>query len=1665
MTPLDLVREPLRESLKRSEAALSALGKAPDDHRMLASCHALVAETLGAFKMVEHQDAVSLFERLEAHLADPERRAALLLETELDQSLQQLRALRRALRETGIADDSEFDTEPAPTLAPADLAHAFFASWGSSLPQTTSDRGPIGALADERRKFERGLLKVLQSNGDRSALIDMALVVQRFAHAVRSVTSRGFWNAAEMYLLNLHRSESAVQQADKRTCAALNMAMRRAAAGNDEQEVALLNELFATISHANAVTESMARAQSAIAALKETPVVEYEELELDTESRAKCIEALSVLRDALERVEIGETAARADATRAAESFARRCERTNVPALIRIAQMVAQSVQALVGSGLQPRPAQALAQVILLSESVLSNGARLSSGRLSYVEKMALGIAHMGASPGAGARAVSILPEYTQDAVIAACEEVRTRLAAVEATLEAFFASPDACRDQLDSIAPALMGMERILVMLGAESARVPIERCKEGVAQCMQSNGHDNADQFGNIADCVVELNAVVDIVALGQAPGETPYPFSSGAASSTDAALNSGSTESMAAAVDADAEAATVLANLVSPASADLPQNDATSMREERPTPHPVRLESSVVSNAIPVEYPTDVELLGIFLEEAKEVLTTIAAHLPDGAGLLNDKQKATDVRRAFHTLKGSGRMVGLERFAAAAWSVESALNRFLDNGHGLPESIAHLIATAHTQLSDWVAQFEDKGSAHVDAETIERLAARVHDTLPQHEPAAATTTLPPDAKAPIANPTPEQLSPKRPNGALWAIYQTEANKHIEVLRQGFSRLEADKNPQALRDLERAAHTLASSSGTMGIQAMYELGQALERFVVARARAKADFSAVHALVSKRVVDALELMLGQAAQHREVIKQEHLIAELTAIDVAPERAAVHDVLALTNTQEAPSLTKRSAADEEAKARSRRQFRPDDDIDAQLLPLFMEEAEDLVPRIGVALRAWHERPEDLGFAQELQRHFHTLKGSARMAGAMGIGELLHSMETRTEQVQRQGRADVKWFEQIEGSFDRLHLLLERVAQPPHEPERADQQRQSTPHETPRAEVVQDVAVNGVPLLKVRADLLERVTSKFTELSISQARGETLVKTLAATMHELDGDLQRLREHLRELEIQAESNLQARVIVKEGANREFDPLELDRFTKLQELTRSMAEALEDFSEMQLQFRYHTDSFGRAYVEQSRLSRDLYREMTRMRLLPFSTIAERLHRVVRQTAKELGKRANLDIHGVATEIDRIVLERMTAPLEHLLRNAVVHGLEDEAGRIAANKPVQGEIRIEVRQSHGETLVTVHDDGMGLDWERIRRKAIERGLVPENTSPNSRDLIECVFASGFSTAQELTQLAGRGVGLDVVRSEVKALGGDVRLETHAGQGAAFTLHLPMTLALLRVVIVVASGRLYALPASMIEHVQSLGNEAFQSAVREKRVQWRDRNYALHYLPQLLGYDNLLEPQTKRHTVLLLRAGGDVMAISVDGIVGNREIVTKPLASQLARVEGVTGAALLSTGEIALVLNPLAIHRRETKDLSEAASATAMLPAFTKRSVLVVDDSVTVRKITGRFLAREGFDVHTAKNGLEALEQLANFRPDVMLVDIEMPQMDGFEFTRAIRSDAKHQDIPIIMITSRTADKHRQHALDLGVNVFLGKPYTDKDLLNHIATQLRDAA
>jgi chemosensory pili system protein ChpA (sensor histidine kinase/response regulator) len=1162
------------------------------------------------------------------------------------------------------------------------------------------------------------------------------------------------------------------------------------------------------------------------------------------------------------------------------------------------------------------------------------------------------------------------------------------------------------------------------------------------------------------------------------------------------------------------------------------------------------------------------DAEFLQIFVEEARENIERLQILFPQWEENPLDAEALRDVRRVFHTLKGSGRMVGARRVSEFSWSIESLLNRVISQTLPRSSDIVDVVRDAVAVLPRLVGELDD---ASAPAAEVAGLMSRA-DALSGREATVAPAPAAAPAPAPAVEPPPPRaaeppvevaaaepepvLEPAGMDPVLQEIFRKETAGHVGVVRDFIERCGHAVAPYAVSEaLYRACHTLSGIAKTAGVRQGIKVAEPMEHYVrklydngygLPEAGLELLQDTVHSLAN--VVEHVEADTGFFPDHGRLVAGWHALdrvldAELANLTEAGERT----IAGVWHEQGIEAPAEEVAASVEIVPE---EFEPE--FDADIAAIFSEEAGELLEHADVALSSWTRDRADRNQVTELKRVLHTLKGGARMAGIRAMGDLSHEMESFLAAVEGGDvAADADTIAVLQASLDELHRMRDAVnagqrmlpanaliarvravaaasaappaapvvveqpvvtepaepavevpeavapvataeehvaaAEPPFEPEFEDQLA-AEPVEAPVQEVrapaefapefqpvepVAESAAGTAPMLpgreppqpaerqelaRVNAELLDGLLNNAGEVSIFRARIEQQMTSIEFNVAELGRTVTRLREQLRKLELETEAQILFEHQEDAQRRADFDPLELDRYSMIQQLSRALAESVSDVASLEGLLGNLNREGQNLLQQQGRVVAELQNGLMRTRMVPFQRHAQRLTRLVRQAAQEAGKKVDLTVEGGGGEIDRQVLERMLPPFEHMLRNAVVHGIERPEDRVASGKPETGNITVALQREGAEVVIVVEDDGAGLDIAAIRAKARHMGLLRPDQQLTDEESLQLILEPGFSTADRLTQQAGRGVGMDVVATEVKKLGGGLFIESTPGQGARFTIRLPFTLAITQSLIVRVHDEFYALPVATVEGVARLPRSEIERHLAEEHAtfDYGGQTYRFQHLGVFVGSGPSILPETDTPMpVILVRAGEHSTALVTDELVGSREIVVKSVGPQVASVRGISGATILGDGRIVIILDMGALVRSEWR--GRAIDASVRPTRDERIFVLVVDDSITVRRVTQRLLERNGMRVLAAKDGIDAMALLQEHVPDVILLDIEMPRMDGYEVATHIRNDPRLADVPIIMITSRVGDKHRARAIEIGVDDYLGKPYQESQLLDAI--------
>jgi len=1775
---LGWVKDEIDETLRQARLALEAFVEHRADEAKLRLCATYLHQVAGTLKMVELDTLAMLVGEAEATVESLLRSTGAPSEEVLEplaRTLLLLPEIVDGVQEQGPGDGLAFvslvNELRAGRGAPPVAARTYFTPDLSPRPQASGardDKAFIETYRRERSLFQAALLKWLKAPADAPADFTMPDLLGGWRALVAfAPLSQCLWVAEAFLRFVLTEGEARLE--NKRLASRLDQLLKRFSDGQDKagsrtacervttdmlfvlREGASTDERVLAVRQAFRLTaeEPVSMGGSSVAALQSMVSALSQEIAHAQDLLSRCFDPAKE----------AATAADDELITTLDKLGKTFRALSIGPLEELVSEAAVTCRALCEGRLEKTGAVAMtmAQALLQIESAVREIPRGGSAWRAGVDERRRMLAGLGDPVGTAGVEVSEAPLSEQDRrqlVGAVGGEVRANLARIEEAFLAFVAAP---RDRA-----ALAGIPTLAAQVEA-AYRVLGEEGAADLARALYNALNGFASRHlatvGALPEVLAAAVAGLEAHVTGLERGR-PMPVSQ--LSALAAALTDLAGEH-AALQDSSIEVREV------PASFQASASPAAS--------HPA----------------IDPEILPVFLEDAHQAMVQLEEALPAWTANLGDENAVALARRAFHTLKGSGRMVEAGEIAELAYDAETVLNKVRGRQLGANADVLTWMTHAYEAVRDWVAALEQgqalpymagtrvalqalaEGCESAEIERrIQALAppfadARAADEHDFAAPAKASHA-PEDAWEALANevppletlssdPVPADVLPETmalesdspasmptlffeseaagvsalslpaltEDTLLSQIFVTETRDHLAVLQAAFR---AGPELGVSAGLLRAAHTMQGSARSVGLTEMAEacagiehyfqtrelhqdlvgaegidllahLISATEAFLLAFEAGENDSRAFKTLSTR--VESLakgELLAeGPTWWQKNLESQEGLSdphkswADVVSAGLEPPSAAsearetavvedrAYDAFDLGATA---VPTQAAAADGAA----------EDTIDPELRDIFRDEARDLLDNLENALIQWRSHRTVPDHLRSLKRVLHTLKGGARMCGALRMGDFAHATEELLRRVEEGACVcDDAFFALMDGVVEQLgdlykafisgqslvetHRARALLAQMRGESVNWDAQ--------PKEDAPEDVRNEPLPLAKtssvspiepeedlfrseaasqvrVRTTLLDRLVNYAGEVSIARSRMEQQVFSLREHLGELNGNVKRFREQIRELEIQTESQIVFRAQVAQGeVVHDFDPLEFDRFSRLQQLSRGLTENLHDLVTLHGTLDSVASQAESVLQQQARVNTELQEGLMRTRMVSFATQAHRLRQIVRQTSRELNKRTELVLTGADVELDRHLLERMVGPFEHMIRNAIDHGLEARAERERLGKPPIGTITIQALHESGEIVIRISDDGAGLNIDRIRAKAIERNLVPTAVALTDEQVMQFILLPGFSTAAKVTHLSGRGVGMDVVHSEVKKLGGAITVDTKPGRGTTFVIRLPLTLSIAQALMVGCGDQLFAIPLAAIINIVEAPTSAIADAFLQSRptLRYGGRDYAFMDLGARLGIGRA--PNLPRKLpVLLLRLDAREVAVTVDSLYGTREVVVKPLGPQLSEIRGLFGATILGDGRVMLILDIPALWTED--EGLRVAPMVAEAPAAARPYVLVVDDSLTVRKVTTRFLQKQGFDAATAKDGVEALEQLRERVPDVMLVDIEMPRMDGYELTSRIREDVRLRHIPIIMITSRSGQKHREHAMSLGVDVYLGKPYQEDDLRKEIDGLMR---
>ncbi len=1508
-----------------------------------------------------------------------------------------------------------------------------------------------------RAEYQSGLVLLLKNTSDTNHLNKMHHALDQVEQLPGNFEQRIFWWIATGFLESLLSQESSIELSDCKLCGKIEQALRSFIERSRKKTDQLARELLyriATRHQTSSPTQRIEDIQTtyALAFLTKTKANEL----TDLASQQSCLEKMQqTLRQTNENWQalctndsdlntfLGSMAQLRE-----QSVDLQCQ--PIQQLIESINLAAQSMQTQDLQSATVNEHMEIATALLHLNNILENFNTQSDNISEHIQPVVARLTNEVQSNNTLPRQLVTptpndiqSPSLTKQSQKLSIQEVLTNLRQIEKNLEQFFETSED-RTPLSALTNLFNQIGGVLEILELSRANHLLALCHDLEKKFSDPDHHLNLNEQNLLVDGLSSLSFYLEAYKNDQTANQRV--LESAIAIFENSASQKASTENNISAHELD------------PEDSSAPEIEINANIDTQPV-------NQIDSGINP-------ELLSIFLEEARDILAEIISCLQNCSPDNSDLKFLTNIRRGFHTLKGSSRMVKLDSFSEAAWIMEKTLNYWLNEKKQITVGLIELIQSAHQEFSEWCVSLNTTGKAEIQFDRlfdlINSLDSNQTQVASEIKPDSSVGTtesinLPPSNVfiGDISIPT-----------ELFGIFSTESKQHYATLEKELKELQNFHPSQITQPFALAAHTLASTARAINLDFLADLSGKLEEWLTQLTEMHAHLTPSHINLIQNCVDQIGELLSKIHQQQlpddaDLKLVQLLIQEIEKQQESAPETISNEVLPLTQ----PEFTQEKNVDNKI-----------DDVSSNLLQTFFDETNEIIPQFSSRLRAWRILPQDEDVRINLLRLLHTLKGSAHMIGAQQLGELIHATEEEIEQAFNNPVVSIYSIENVEYQFDQICEAIEQLQHPP-SPSPVEKQEtkevethdfSKTAPDTSQSATTPILSVTGDPIpsatkledahqpinvLRIHAELIDRLVNKAGEAGIIRNKIETLLNQFKHSFRDLNESIDRLHEQIREVEIQAEMQISTQIAQLTPHENFTDPLELDRFSRLHELTRLMSESIDDVITVQRQLNSMHSATTDAVERQATINHELQQELIQIRTIPFGNISERYYRVVRKTANELGKKVELKIHGEDIEIDRSVLEKLSTSLEHILRNAVVHGIEKPDHRIQIGKPEIGKITVDLRLKDNEITIIISDDGTGLDLENIRKEAVKRHLIKESDVLDDELIAAQIFAPGLTTQHHATDTAGRGMGMDIVQNDISGLGGHITVSSESNKSTVFNIQLPLMLAVTNAVFVSSSDQIVTLPAAIVEHIQELNPEALQAAYQKQRINYNGRIYPFTYLPYYLGNFEPRPEIKNRNQVLLLNSDDSLLAIHIDKLLGNHEVIVKKIGPQIMHAPGVEGITVTNDGKPALILNLLKLMQREdvqhilNTPVSEIIRQSSQSKKYTA-TVLVVDDSLTVRKVIGRLLERKNYNVATAKHGMEAIEMIAAVKPDIILTDLEMPKMNGFELIKAIRNTPKISHTPIIVITSRTAEKHRKMALQLGADEFMGKPYEEDNLL-----------
>jgi len=1088
-----------------------------------------------------------------------------------------------------------------------------------------------------------------------------------------------------------------------------------------------------------------------------------------------------------------------------------------------------------------------------------------------------------------------------------------------------------------------------------------------------------------------------------------------------------------------------------------------------------------------------TDTEILEVFGNEAGKYVERIGAAISKLE--VEDKEDLwNQIGATIHTLKGSAQMVGKTDVAHLAASMEKLVDS-VKKGETAKDNktfsvMKNVLESIRATIGD-PSYFTDERNQQIQS-SIKNLTAtseeRPDDTT---EPVVQGTEFLVEDELAVRDKDADVIELVEQDPEMLSIFSDEVSNNIELVEKHLDNIEKFAYDKSLmQEVDRSIHDICSAAKMLGLTEIGDLSEKLEKLVD--------------LIYKQKITNLKSTIPLMRRAMLVIRELTLNRRIEQGFYEEVDREIEGVLEVGSFEAVQELEKQAPQEDHREG-----------LTTQVWEAFLQEALELIDDMNYLILELEKNPENKELRHHLMRSLHTLKGSAAMVNANKIEALAHLSEEVLEKFSKQNLSlntdifnllfevsdetkyilnSLKTFQQENTQkFDEISKKLSQYIVPEGDKVAALDKEVKTV-ESPSLEVATKTAKEPKELppmeqtyIRLNIDQMNHLLNLAAELVISHTQFKNQLERLKDISPALDSELkifEETKEHLDsifKLEQTIQDTLTPIHDVQPGI-KESIRTQLVNIEKILAKFQAFHKDIDTFSHS---LKDNSVTYDENIQKLTKLGNELLDEIIQARLVPIQLLFKRFQRPIRDISHQFNKKINLVIKGEDTELDRSMVEELYNPLIHLIRNAIDHGIETEQERKEAEKDPVGVLEIRASRDRNQVIIEIKDDGKGIDHEKVKKIAFEKGLVSQRDldTMSEQDVFDLLFYPGFSTSAEVTLVSGRGVGLDAVKNEIERIKGDIRVYSEEEKGTTFVIRVPISLSVIQSMLVHVAGHMYSIPLNQVE--ETLNTET--KNVIEKNGDYFFRYKAKEIPLVVLGHLLVLQDKPsgkissqERNPIIITFDRGNYVALLVDKIVRREEILIKSLGPSLKRLKYIIGGSIMADGHVVLVLDiPQIIQdslktpivtaqadqvvtapasKRDTKRIAlKKKSETQKIISDRKPSILVVDDSLSIRKYLTGLLSGKGFMIETAKNGYEALNILNDKRFDVIITDLEMPQVSGYELIETVRLDENIRDIPIIVLTGRASENFRNLTTKLGADAYIIKPFKDQELFDEI--------